>query len=214
MTELFSLHNSGAYSPADAQARLSAFGAELQSKTSVHDFADQPVPRELIEGCIRTACAAPRSSPVCPWHIVAISDPALKMLIREAAEEEAQSTSQRGSNSELPTSTSKKYLEKAPWLLVIFAHRYALEADGTPHCVYNSTEATGMATGFLIAALHVAGLGTLAHTPSPQKFLNYLLQRPAREQPFLMIATGYPTERPELLQPTQEHNTCSSVTFF
>jgi hypothetical protein len=46
----------------------------------------------------------------------------------------------------------------------------------------------------LIAAVHRAGLASLTHTPSPMKFLNKILDRPANERPFLILVVGYPAE--------------------
>jgi nitroreductase len=46
--------------------------------------------------------------------------------------------------------------------------------------------------GFLLAAIHRAGLVTLTHTPSPMAFLGRILRRPKNERPFFLLPLGYP----------------------
>ncbi len=186
--------------PADEmRARANAFHDEMQRRRTVRAFSDRPVPRELIELCLRTAGTAPSGANLEPWHFVAVSDPVLKRQIREAAEREEREFYRHRAPPEwlealahLGTDENKPYLEFAPWLIAVFAQRHGERPDGTrvPH--YYVTESVGLATGFLIAALHHAGLVSLTHTPSPMGFLNILLHRPATERPFLLLVTGYP----------------------
>lgn len=136
-----------------------------------------------------------------PWHFAAVSDPALKREIRVAAEKEEQEFYERRAPAEwlealaaLGTDANKPFLEVAPWLIAIFAQPYRPKPDGTRLKHYYASESVGIATGFLVAALHQAGLTTLTHTPSPMGFLNSLLNRPLHEKPFLLLVVGHPAE--------------------
>ncbi len=57
---------------------------------------------------------------------------------------------------------------------------------------YYVQESVGIACGFLIASIHMAGLATLTHTPSPMGFLSKILGRPENEKPFLLLPVGHP----------------------
>ena len=136
-----------------------------------------------------------------PWHFVTVCDPAIKRQIRVGAEKEEQEFYSRRASAEwlealaaLGTDADKPFLEAAPWLIAIFSAPYALRADGTRMKHYYASESVGIATGFLVAALHHAGLATLTHTPSPMGFLNELLGRPRHEKPFLLLVVGHPAE--------------------
>lgn len=136
-----------------------------------------------------------------PWHFAAVSDPALKHEIRVAAEKEEREFYERRAPKEwlealaaLGTDSNKPFLETAPWLIAIFSQPYRPAADGTRVKHYYAIESVGIATGFLIAALHDAGIATLTHTPSPMGFLNSLLGRPVHEKPFLLLVCGHPAE--------------------
>ena len=76
--------------------------------------------------------------------------------------------------------------------------------DGSRRTNYYVPESVGIATGFLIAALHHAGLATLTHTPSPMGFLNGILGRPINEKPFLLLVVGYPAEGARVPQITKK----------
>ncbi len=173
----------------------------MARRRTVRDFSDRPVPRELIEHCLRTAGSAPNGANLQPWHFVAVSDPALKREIRVAAEaEEREFYEHRAPNewlealAALGTDAHKPFLEIAPWLIAIFSQPYRILPDGRKLKHYYATESVGIATGFLVAAIHQAGLASLTHTPSPMGFLNKLLQRPAHEKPFLLLVVGHPAE--------------------
>ncbi len=187
------------YPPAEMQQRADDFYAELRRRRSVRDFSDRPVPRALIETCLRTAGTAPNGANLQPWHFVVIADPAVKQRIRAAAEaEEREFYSGRAPQdwldalAPLGTDADKPFLETAPYLIAIFAQSYGIGPDGKKIKHYYVTESVGIATGFLIAALHHAGLATLTHTPSPMGFLNEVLGRPENERPFLLLVVGYP----------------------
>lgn len=186
--------------PADEMARrAAAFLADLRRRRTVRDFSPRPVPRAVVEDCLRAAGTAPSGANLQPWHFVAVSDPDLKARIRAAAETEEREFYARRAPPEwldalapLGTDASKPFLEAAPCLIAVFARPRGRLPDGRPVKHYYVAESVGIATGFLLAALHHAGLATLTHTPSPMGFLNDLLGRPADERAFLLLVVGYP----------------------
>ena len=178
-----------------------AFYARMCRRHTVRDYTDRRVPRDVIEDCIRAAGTAPSGANHQPWHFVAIANPEYKKKIRLAAEEEERRFYDGGAGDEwlkalepIGTNDDKPHLETAPWLIVVFAQRWGHFDDGTRFKNYYVPESVGIATGFLIAALHHAGLVTLTHTPNPMKFLNGLLDRPDSEKPVMIIATGHPAD--------------------
>ena len=184
---------------ADRLARAQHFAEQLARRRSVRDYAPTPVPRALIEACLRAGASAPSGANQQPWHFVAIADPALKRRIREAAEVEERDFYQRRAPDEwlaalapLGTDADKPFLETAPWLIAIFYERTGPDQDGQKAKRYYPHESTGIACGLLIAALHDAGLATLTHTPSPMGFLAELLGRPRHEVPYLLLVVGHP----------------------
>jgi hypothetical protein len=66
--------------------------------------------------------------------------------------------------------------------------------EGSEKRTITFLKSVGIAAGFLINALHHIGLATLTHTPNPMKFLNQILDRPARERPFLLLVVGHPAK--------------------
>lgn len=171
----------------------------MRKRHSVRDFSDRAVDRGIIEDCVRSAGSAPSGANHQPWHFVAISDADTKRRIREAAEEEERRFYAGAAGDEwlkalepIGTSDQKPHLEIAPWLIVVFAQRYGQFDDGARFKNYYVPESVGIATGFLLTALHHAGLVALTHTPNPMKFLNDLLGRPASEKPTMIIAVGHP----------------------
>lgn len=188
-----------AYPPDEMQQRAAQFYAQMRRRRTVRDFSDRPVPRGIIEDCLRTAGTAPSGANMQPWHFVVVSDPATKRHIREAAEaEEREFYAQRAPDdwlealAPLGTDANKPFLETAPYLIAVFAERYGIGPDGQHIKHYYVQESVGIATGLLIAALHHAGLATLTHTPSPMDFLAEILARPANERAYLLIVAGYP----------------------
>ncbi|PSK88533.1 nitroreductase [Limimaricola soesokkakensis] len=171
----------------------------MATRHSVREFCDRPVPREVIETAIATAGRAPSGANQQPWHFVAISDPDMKSRIRAAAEEEERAFYGGGAPDEwiaalepIGTGASKPHLEVAPWLIVVFAQRWGTRSDGSRYKHYYVPESVGLATGFLIGALHLSGLSVLTHTPSPMKFLTELCDRPVAEKPVMILAVGHP----------------------
>lgn len=189
------------YPPEEMLARAKAFYDSLRRRRSVRQFSDQPVDQALIEPCLRTAGSAPSGANMQPWHFVVVSDPEVKAQIRQAAEEEERQFYERRATDQwlealapMGTDASKPFLETAPYLIAIFAVRHGVSVDGqtVPH--YYVSESVGIATGFLIAAIHQAGLACLTHTPSPMGFLNGILDRPENERPFLLLVVGHPSD--------------------
>ncbi len=188
-------------SPDQATKASKDFLAYMKKRHSVRDYATSPVPREIIENIIATAASAPSGANRQPWHFVAVADPDMKAQIRAAAEEEEKSFYQGGAGDEwlsalepIGTGVEKPHLTDAPWLIVVFAERYGLNPDGSRYKNYYINESVGIALGFLIAAIHNAGLVCLEHTPNPMKFINTLCNRPINEKPVMVIPVGYPTE--------------------
>ena len=182
-------------------ARARAFADELSQRRTVRDFAATPVPRLLIEECLRAAGSAPSGANQQPWRFVAVADATIKHRIREAAEAEEREFYSHRATAEwlnaleaLGTDAEKSFLDVAPWLIAIFYERFAIDATGNKQKRYYPHESVGIATGLLIAALHGAGLATLTHTPSPMGFLNDILGRPRNEMPFLLLVVGHPAQ--------------------
>lgn len=179
--------------------RALEFDSMMQKRRTVRDFSSRDVPREMIEACLRTAGSAPSGANRQPWHFALVRDTEIKRRIREAAElEEEEFYSNRAPQdwldalAPLGTDSSKPFLQDAPCLIVVFAEKFTLDAEGNKQKNYYVTESASMATAFLIAALHNAGLATLTHTPSPMKFLNEILGRPDTEKPLMVLVAGYP----------------------
>lgn len=175
------------------------FLAYMRKRHSVRDYAPDPVPEAVIRACIKAAASAPSGANRQPWHFVAIADPAMKARIREAAEEEERAFYGGGAPDEwmaalepIGTGVSKPHLTDAPWLIVVFAERWGVNDDGEKYKNYYVPESVGIAVGFLIAAIHHAGLVCLEHTPNPMAFLNDMLGRPPQEKPVMILPVGYP----------------------
>jgi len=174
---------------------------QIQQRRSVRDFSSQNVPIEVIKNCIKTAASAPSGANKQPWHFSLVQDKKIKKEIRVAAEnEEKQFYEHRASKewledlNQFGTDWKKPFLETAPFLIIIFSQVFEKNADGENRKNYYVNESVGIAAGFLLAALHNAGLATLTHTPSPMNFLARILKRPDNERAFLLIPVGYPSK--------------------
>lgn len=174
---------------------------EMRRRRSVRDFSPRPVPRQIIENCIRTAMTAPSGANMQPWHFVVVEGADLKHRIRQGAEKEEQDFYAGRASDEwlqalvpLGTDARKPFLEIAPYLIVVFARLHGLDADGNKIKHYYVNESVGIATGLLITAVHHVGLTCLTHTPAPMRFLNRILDRPPNEKPYLILVVGYPEE--------------------
>lgn len=181
--------------PPEMAAAVAAFAEIMASRRSVRDFSPEPVPASVIEDAVRAAATAPSGANIQPWRFVVVTDPERKRRLREAAEAEEYEFYHRraseewlGAVAQFGTDWHKPFLTTAPAVIVVF------EVHQGPHDPkpYYVKESVGIAVGFLLAALHHAGLATLTHTPSPMRFLNEVCERPPQERPYLVIPVGYP----------------------
>ncbi|GAB5553445.1 MAG: nitroreductase family protein [Saprospiraceae bacterium] len=194
-------YQSPGYSAEESIQRSQDYYELLDQRRSVREFSDRPVPEAVIENIIMTASSAPSGAHKQPWTFCVIKDAATKSAIRKAAEEEEyENYHGRMSDSWLKdlekfnTNWHKPFLEIAPYLIIVFKKAYDTGPDGEKQKNYYVNESVGIATGFLISAIHQAGLVTLTHTPSPMNFLQKILDRPANERAFLLLPVGYPAE--------------------
>ena len=199
--EFSSLADYHEYPVEEMKERSAAFYADMKRRRTVRHFSDRPVPRTIIENCLRTAATAPSGANMQPWSFVVVTDPIIKKQIREAAEEKEREFYTKPATQSwvealesLGTDEHKLFLETAPYLIVIFSQRYGLLPDGSKQKHYYINESVGIATGMLITALHLAGLVLLTYTPSQMGFLNTILSRPSNEKPFMILVAGYPAE--------------------
>jgi iodotyrosine deiodinase len=198
-TEFIPLENYQQYSKDEMMKKSQAFYDDIRRRRTVRDFSNKPVPKEVIENCIKAAGTSPSGANLQPWHFVVISNADIKKKIRIAAEEEEKEFYNNRAPKEwlevlepLGTDENKPFLETAPFLIAIFYKSYDLLSDGRQVKNYYAIESTGIATGILITAIHNAGLVSLTHTPSPMNFLSDILVRPKNERPFLLLVVGYP----------------------
>jgi nitroreductase len=189
------------YSSQEMFIRARDFQEEMQRRRTIRDFSSRPVPREVIEQCLRAAGTAPSGANMQPWHFVVVENAEIKRQIRIAAEEEERDFYENRAPQEwldalapLGTDSNKPFLETAPYLIAIFAEKHGVLPDGRAFKHYYVQESVGIAVGILLTALHRVGLASLTHTPSPMNFLNDILRRPQRERPFLLLVVGYPAE--------------------
>lgn len=186
---------------AEMIGRSDAFYQELRKRHTVRSFADRPVPQAVIENAIRAAGTAPSGANHQPWFFCAIGSAEKKAFLRARAEQEERAFYAGKAGHEwldaldpLGTDDQKPYLEIAPWIIAVFGQRRGGVDRGDQRKNYYVPESVGIAMGFLIGALHYAGLATLTHTPRPMDFLNDLCGRPASEKPYLLLVAGYPAE--------------------
>jgi len=190
----------------------------MDKRRSVRDYSDKNVPKEVIENIIKTASTAPSGAHKQPWTFCVVSNPETKKKIREAAEaEEKESYENRMSERWLKdlepigTDWQKPFIENVPYLIIVFKKVYD-EEEGQKKTNYYVNESVGIACGFLISAIHQAGLATLTHTPSPMNFLSEILERPKNERPYLLLPVGYPNK--ETYVPDIERKSLEEVTIF
>ena len=130
-----------------------------------------------------------------------VSDAQVKRSIREAAEKEERAFYNSRASDQwldalkpLGTDAEKPFLERAPYLIVIFAENYQRDDRGEIIKHYYVRDSVGISIGMLITALHNVGLACLTHTPSPMQFLRKILKRPDNETPVMILVTGYPEQ--------------------
>jgi iodotyrosine deiodinase len=180
--------------------RVDAFLRVMRRRRSVREFSSEAVPRVIVEAAIAAAHTSPSGANRQPWHFVAIGDPGVKREIRVAAEAEEREFYEGGKTPEewltalapLGTAWEKPFLETAPWLVAVFKQVHGVASGGERVTNYYVNESVGIACGLFIAALHLAGLATLTHTPQPMRFLNRILGRPNNERPYILFPVGYP----------------------
>ncbi|MCB9081775.1 MAG: nitroreductase family protein [Lewinellaceae bacterium] len=198
---VFIPYTAQSYAAEESLERSAAYYHYMDQRRSVREFSDRPVAREVIDNLIRTASTAPSGAHKQPWTFCVVSDPVIKKAIREAAEQE-EYTNYHGRMSEdwladlqpFGTDWHKPFLEIAPYLIIVFKKAYDWDAEGRQTKNYYVNESVGIAAGFLLTAIHQAGLISLTHTPSPMNFLQKILERPDNERPYLLIPVGYPAE--------------------
>lgn len=212
-------YNKETYPGKEMILRSAGFLNWMNKRRTCRQFSDQPIPVAVIENILLTASTAPSGAHKQPWTFCAVSDAVIKKQIREAAEtEEQKSYNERMSDEWLKdlapigTDWEKPFLETAPYLIIVFKRSYELEPDGHKHQNYYVTESVGIACGFLLAAIHNAGLVALTHTPSPMNFLCKLLNRPENEKPFLLIPVGYAAD--ECLVPDLKRKELNKIAIF
>ncbi|QBY05027.1 nitroreductase family protein [Thalassotalea sp. HSM 43] len=189
------------YPPEEMLQRSRQFLADIKRRHSIRKFSDREVEREIIENCIKAAGRAPSGANHQPWHFVAIHSSDVKKQIREQAELHERGFYDGRAGDEwldalkpLGTDADKPYLETAPWLIAIFSQKKGgldVEDRNTNYYVH---ESVGIATGFLITALHNAGLATLTHTPKPMSFLNKVCNRGDNDRAYMLLIAGYPAD--------------------
>ena len=203
----------------EMRQRLATFYEAVNRRRTVRDFSDRTVPVDIIETALRAASTAPSGANLQPWHFCVVSGAKIKNRIREAAEIEEREFYEHRASPEwlkalapLGTDTDKPFLETAPYLIAVFLQKFGKLPDGSRVKHYYPVESTGIATGILITALHMAGLVCLTHTPSPMKFLNEILGRPKSERPFLLLVAGYPAD--DAMIPDIERKAMAEYTSF
>ncbi|MBK8749844.1 MAG: nitroreductase family protein [Saprospiraceae bacterium] len=197
----FITYSKEAYDIEEMESRSHKFLETMDSRRSVRDFSDKEIPEIVIENILLTASTAPSGAHKQPWTFCVVKDPEIKKQIRIAAEKEERESYDHRMTEEwlkdlepIGTDWNKPFLEIAPYLIVVFKRSYEIEENNHKHQNYYVTESCGIACGFLLAAIHHAGLVALTHTPSPMNFLSKILNRPINEKPFLLIPVGYPVE--------------------
>jgi len=202
--------------------RAKIFYDLMRKRHTVRAFSSKPVPRDIIEQCLLAAGTAPNGANHQPWHFSVISNPTMKKLIRDAAEQEEKAFYSGRAGQEwldalkpLGTDAAKPFLEIAPWLICIFGSRKSRSADGIMRKNYYVPESVSIATGFLIAALHQAGLAMLTHTPNPMGFLNEICRRPSSDKAYILMVVGYPAPGATIpLHATEKKSLHDIATFF
>jgi len=189
------------YEAQEMLERSKTFYTWLNGRRSLRSFSNKAIDKKVIENIILSASTAPSGAHKQPWTFCAVGDPTIKSKIKKAAEEE-EYTNYNGRMTDdwlkdlepFATDWHKPFLEIAPWLIIVFKKTYDLDDEGNKLKNYYVNESVGLATGFLLTAIHNAGLVALTHTPSPMNFLQKILNRPENEKPFLLIPVGYPTK--------------------
>jgi nitroreductase len=185
----------------DMELRSKEFYENIRQRKTIRDFSEETFPKSIIENCIKSAGTAPSGANMQPWHFAISSKKEIRKILRKEAENEERSFYKNKAPKEwlkalepLGTDASKPFLEIAPYLIGIFSKNFSILEDGSKVKHYYSKESVGISTGILITALHLAGLSSLTHTPSPMGFMNKIFKRPKNERPFLLLVVGFAKE--------------------
>ncbi len=215
----FELYEKERFTEAETISRSKTFYTWMNERRTCRDFSNKQIPRSVIQNIILTASSAPSGAHKQPWTFCVVSNPEIKKQIRiEAEKEEFESYNGRMPEAwkkdllPLQTDWKKEFLETAPYLIIVFKKSYDVDADGNKTNTYYATESCGLACGFLLTAIHHAGLVALTHTPSPMNFLSKVLNRPTNEKPFLLIPVGYAAN--ECWVPDLERRSLNDVAVF
>ncbi len=202
------------YSPEEMIEKSKSFLEWSDERRSVRDFSNKPVPKEVMENILMTGSTAPSGAHKQPWTFCLISNAELKSKLRALAEEEEKKSYAGRMSDEwledlapIGTDWEKEFIDIAPWIVIVMKRPYEFQEDGSKRQNYYVAESAGLASGFLLMAVHNAGLVALTHTPSPMNFIAKALERPENERPFLLIPVGYPSEDarvPELSRKRKE----------
>ena len=197
----FIKYNKESFNADEMATRSASFAHWMDERRTCRDFSDKAIPKEVIENIIMTASTAPSGAHKQPWTFCVVTDATIKSKIRvEAEKEEYESYNGRMPEDwkkdllPLQTDWKKEFLETAPYLIIVFKKSYDFDATGNKTNTYYANESCGIACGFLLAAIHNAGLVALTHTPSPMNFLGKILDRPVNEKPYLLVPVGYAGE--------------------
>jgi iodotyrosine deiodinase len=197
----FTTYSKKTFASTESLSRAANFYTWMDERRSVRDFSDKPIAKEVIERILLTASTAPSGAHKQPWTFCVVSNIEIKKQIRIAAEKEEYESYNNRMPDEwkkdllpLQTDWKKEFLEIAPYLIIVFKKSYDFDTDGNKTNTYYANESCGIACGFLLAAIHNAGLAALTHTPSPMNFLSKVLNRPINEKPFLLVPVGYAAE--------------------
>jgi nitroreductase len=201
--------------------RSEQFYQDIKRRHSIRSFSDRPVPRAIIENCIMAAGTAPNGANHQPWHFVAIHSHDVKKQVREQAELHERGFYDGRASDEwldalkpLGTDANKPYLEHAPWLIAIFSQKTGGPQADDKNTNYYVHESVGIATGFLINALHNSGLATLTHTPKPMSFLSKVCDRPDNERPYMLLIAGYPADDATVPHHAQNKKSLNEIATF
>lgn len=185
---------------------------KLKNRRSYRIFSKDEIDINQIIDAIEAAKYSPSGANKQPWTFCIVQSFDVKRKIRNAAEKIEQefyskiSSEWKDDLSDLKVNTSKPFLEEAPFLIVIFKHKYQLDNLGNKQAVYYPDISVGIATGILISALTDLGIDILTYTPAPNHFLKEILNRPVNETPFLILVCGKGSKDYKLPDITKKSN--------
>nr|CAD7410948.1 unnamed protein product [Timema poppensis] len=142
--------------------RSEEFFVFMNSRRTVRFFSPDTVPVDVIRNIVRAAGTAPSGAHTEPWTYVVVSDDEMKNKIREIVEEEEHInyTKRMGIKwttdlKPLKTNWVKDYLSTAPYIILVFKQMYSFKDDGTKRIHYYNEMSVSLASGILLAAIHM-----------------------------------------------------------